>query len=106
MDKEIPKTAFINQFHAVMVFKDRVKGVCLPKERSVSVCDVVIMVPAMESCLSWHITRSRTSTGNSLSVQVVNKTRYVWRVYLEKEQFILAIRHCGDQQAAMDRILT
>ena len=62
--------------------------------------DVVVMVP-MESCLSWHITRSRTSTGHSLSVQVVNKTRYVWRVYLEKEQFNLAIRHCGDQQAAM-----
>ena len=52
------------------------------------------------------LTRSRTSTGHSLSVQVVNKTRYVWRVYLEKEQVNLAIRHCEDQQAAMDLILT
>ena len=68
--------------------------------------DVVMMVP-MESCLSWHITRSRTSTGHSLSVQVVNETRYVWRVYLEKGQFNLAIRHTGgQQQAAMDLILT
>ena len=38
--------------------------------------------------------------------QVVNETRYVWRVYFEKGQFNLAIRHCGDQQAAMDLILT
>ena len=66
---------------------------------------MMLMVP-MVGCLSWHITRSRTSTGHSLSVQVVNKTRYVWRVYLEKEQVNLAIRHCEDQQAAMDLILT
>ena len=105
MDKDIPKAAFITQFHALMLFKDRVKeGVCLLNKQSVF--DVVMMVP-MVDCLSWHITRSRTYTGHSMSVQVVNETRYVWRVYLEKGQFNLAIRHTGgQQQAAMDLILT
>ena len=37
MDKDIPKTAFITQFHALMLFKDRVKGVCLLNKRAVSV---------------------------------------------------------------------
>ena len=37
---------------------------------------------------------------------MVNETRHVWRVCLEQGQFNLDIRHCGDQQAAMDLILT
>jgi len=108
MDKDTPKTAFITQFHALMLFKDRVKGVCLLNEQSVfddsydgTYGGLVGLAHDQVKNIYWAFTEYAV-----YKYQVVNETRHVWRVYLEQGQYNLAMRHCGDQQAAMDLILT
>jgi len=107
-EKDTPRTAYITQFHALMLFKDRVKGVCLLNEQSVfddsydgTYGGLVGLAHDQVKNIYWAFTEYAV-----YKYQVVNETRHVWRVYLEQGQFNLAMRHCGDQQAAMDLILT
>ena len=107
-EKDTPMTAYITQFHALMLFKDRVKGVCLLNEQSVfddsydgTYGGLVGLAHDQVKNIYWAFTEYAV-----YKYQVVNETRHVWRVYLEQGQFNLAMRHCGDQQAAMDLILT
>jgi len=108
LEKETPKTAYITQFHALMLYKDAVKGVCLLNEQVVfeDVYDgtyggLVGLAHDQVKNIYWAFTEYGV-----YRYQVTHENRHVWRVYLEQGQFSLAMRHCGDNPAALDIILT
>lgn len=102
------RTGHITQFHALLLYPDRVRGVCLLNQQ-----------PVLEEVYSGEygglVGLSLDQTTGICWVyseyavyryQVVNESRHVWRVYLEQGQYNLALRHCGNQPAALDLILT
>ena len=106
---EVPKTAFITQFHVLILYKDRVKGVCLLNEQSVFDDDdhdgtygkLVGLAHDQMKNIYWVFTEYAV-----YKYQVCNEARHVWKIYLEQGEYNLAMRHCGEDPAAMDLILT
>ena len=106
---ETARTAFITQFHALILYKDRVKGVCLLNDQSVFDDDdhdgtygkLVGLAHDQSKNIYWVFTEYAV-----YKYQVCNEARHVWKIYLEQGEYNLAMRHCGEDPAAMDLILT
>lgn len=110
-----PRATFLTQFHALILYQktqglgvDRVKGVCLLNEQVVfddlydgTYGSLVGIAHDPVLGLFWTFTEYAV-----YKYKVVNEARNVWRIYLEKDQFELASRHCGQQPGALDQILT
>ena len=94
-----PKLALITEFHALMLYKDRLKGVCLLNEQSVfddvhdgSYGALVGMAHDQMKNIFWVWSEYAV-----YKYSVVNEARHVWKIYLDQGQYNLAMRHCGDQ---------
>ena len=102
------KTAFITEFHALILYKDRVKGVCLLNEQFVfddehdgTYGKLVGLAHDQMKNIFWVFTEYAV-----YKYEVSNEARHVWKIYLEQSQYNLAMRHCGENPEAVDLILT
>ena len=69
---QVPKTALVTQFHALQLYPDRVKAVCVLNEQvtsdilSISVSRLSSMIPTTERTAPWWVSamiRSRQGLG-------------------------------------------
>lgn len=107
-DQLVPKNALVTEFHAMFLYADRVKGVCLLNEQVVfddtydtSHGNLVGIVHDQVKNLYWAYTDYAV-----YKYKVVEESRNIWRIYLEQGKFELAIKHCNDKPSALDLIMT
>ena len=125
-DSDSPKVALITEFHALMLYKDRLKAVCLLNEQSVfddhhdgTFGSLIGMAHDQTKNIFWVwsdyavykysvVNESRLVFIDQLEHNNIDQShcRHVWRIYLDQGQYNLAMRHCSDNPEAMDLILT
>ena len=102
---DIPKQAFITEFHALILYKNRLKGVCLLNDQEVFVDQhdgaLVGMAQDQMKNIFWVFTDYAV-----FKYQVSTEGRHVWRIYLDQDRFDEAMIHVSDQPEAMNVVLT
>ena len=103
-----PKYSFITDFHVLILYKNRLRVICLLNKQDVfddhhdyMYGALVGMAHDQKKNIYWVYTEYAV-----YKYQVVNEGRHVWRIYLEKGQYEKARRCCGDDPEAIDMILT
>ena len=103
--EDIPKQAFITEFHALILYKNKLRGVCLLNDQEIFVDKhdgtLVGMAQDQMKNIFWVYTEYAV-----FKYQVSNEGRHVWRIYLDQEMFVEAARlaqmHASDQPEALD----
>ena len=104
-DDDVPKQAFITEFHALILYKNKLRGICLLNDQEIFVDQhdwtLVGMSQDQMKNIFWVYTEYAV-----LKDQVSNEGRHVWRIYLDQEMFAEAARlaqmHASDQPEALD----
>ena len=104
-EDDIPKQAFITEFHALILYKNKLRGVCLLNDQEIFVDKhdgtLVGMAQDQMKNIFWVYTEYAV-----FKYQVSNEGRHVWRIYLDQEMFAEAARlaqmHASDQPEALD----
>ncbi|CAH0723145.1 unnamed protein product, partial [Brenthis ino] len=101
-----PLSFVLTEFHALLMYSDRVKAVSLLNQELVyedTYSEIhgklknIVMDPARRTI--W------TVTGNAVfRYKVIREERNVWRIYSDKEQFDLAKQYCQNNPAFIDII--
>ena len=104
----LPKSAFITKFHTLMLYKDRLKAICLLNQQNVfeephdgTYGDFVGMSHDQVMNIYWVFTEYAV-----FRYEVDNEARHIWKIYLEQENFELAKKYCEGQPEAVDMVLT
>lgn len=107
-DEAPPRSVQLTQFHALLLYKDKIKSICLLNEQEVfsdhydgTYGSLVGIATDQVKGLYWAFTEYGV-----YKYKVLNESRNVWKIYLEQGQFELATRHCSSQPSALDQILT
>ena len=104
-EDDTPRQAFITEFHALILYKNKLRGVCLLNDQEIFVDQhdgtLVGMAQDQMKNIFWVFTEYSV-----FKFQVSNEGRHVWRIYLDKEMFVeadrLAQMHASDQPEALD----
>jgi len=102
---DIPKSAFITKFHTLMLYKDRLKAICLLNQQKMfdDPHDEPLVGMAHDQVMNIYWVFSEYAV---YKYQVDNEARHIWKIYLEQEEFELAKHYCAEQPEAVDMILT
>lgn len=104
--KETPLTFVLTEFHALIMYSDRVKAISLLNQELVyedhysevhGKLKNIIKDPKRRTI--WAVTEKTV-----FRYKVVREERNVWRIYSDKEQFDLAKEHCHNNPAFIDII--
>ena len=104
-EDDIPRQAFITEFHALILYKNKLRGICLLNDQEIFVDQhdgtLVGMAQDQMKNIFWVYTEYSV-----FKYQVSNEGRHVWRIYLDQEKFLeaerLAQMHAHDQPEALD----
>ncbi|EDV25490.1 uncharacterized protein TRIADDRAFT_55631 [Trichoplax adhaerens] len=104
-----PISLTVTEFHALLLFKDRLNAVALLNEEVVfedyfqgnAFNDVIAVLVDPVSKIIWMY--SQTSI---FQFEVIHEDRYVWRMLLEKNEFEKAKQFCKDNPVHLDKVLT
>ena len=104
-EDDIPRQAFITEFHALILYKNKLRGICLLNDQEIFVDQhdgtLVGMAQDQMKNIFWVYTEYSV-----FKYQVSNEGRHVWRIYLDQEKFReaerLAQMHAHDQPEALD----
>ena len=104
-DDDVPKQAFITEFHALILYKNKLRGICLLNQQEIFVDQhdgtLVGMAQDQMKNIFWVYTEYAV-----FKYQVSNEGRHVWRIYLDLGMFEeagrLAQMHANDQPDALD----
>ncbi|KAI7860888.1 Pep3/Vps18/deep orange family-domain-containing protein [Circinella umbellata] len=105
---EIPISVAITEFHFILLYKDRIRAVCQLNDQIVyeemiptsQDEEVVGMVVDDIKRTFWIYT-----TFSIYELSVENEERDVWKLYLEKSQYDMALQYCKDP-AQKDKVYT
>lgn len=107
-EQNLSKNALVTEFHVMLLYPDRVKGVCLLNEQVVfddvynpSHGKLVGIAHDQVKNVYWAFTDYAV-----FKYMVVNESRHIWKIYLQQGKFELATKHSSSQPDALNLILT
>ncbi|CAJ0764682.1 7508_t:CDS:10 [Entrophospora sp. SA101] len=105
---EIPLSIALTEFHFIMLYQERIRAIC--QLNDAIVYDEIIPLKAGEQVRTMTVDTVKNTfwvyTDSSIFELIINKEdRDVWKLYLEKQKFDIALKYCKNQ-AQCDKVLT
>ncbi|XP_015172039.1 PREDICTED: vacuolar protein sorting-associated protein 18 homolog isoform X2 [Polistes dominula] len=102
-----PLSFVLTEFHALLLYPDRVKGISLLNQDLIFEDIYNDTVEKLLNIVKDPINRSiwAYSERAVFKYKVTKEDRNVWQVYLDKEEFELAKQYCKDNPAYIDQVL-
>ncbi|KAI4496505.1 hypothetical protein M0804_000315 [Polistes exclamans] len=103
----IPLSFVLTEFHALLLYPDRVKGISLLNQDLIFEDIYNDTVEKLLNIVKDPVNRSiwAYSERAVFKYKVTKEDRNVWQVYLDKEEFELAKQYCKDNPAYIDQVL-
>lgn len=103
----IPLSFVLTEFHALLLYPDRVKGISLLNQDLIFEDIYNDTVEKLLNIVKDPVNRSIWAYSEKavFKYKVTKEDRNVWQVYLDKEEFELAKQYCKDNPAYIDQVL-
>ncbi|KAI9491455.1 Pep3/Vps18/deep orange family-domain-containing protein [Zychaea mexicana] len=105
---EIPISVAITEFHFILLYKDRIRAVCQLNDQIIY--EEMIPTSQNEEVVGMAVDDIKKTfwiytTFSIYELGVENEERDVWKLYLEKTQYDMALQYCKDP-AQKDKVYT
>ncbi|KAI4499403.1 hypothetical protein M0802_005663 [Mischocyttarus mexicanus] len=102
-----PLSFVLTEFHALLLYPDRVKGISLLNQDLIFEDIYNDTVEKLLNIVKDPVNRSIWAYSEKavFKYKVTKEDRNVWQVYLDKEEFELAKQYCKDNPAYIDQVL-
>ncbi|XP_076234523.1 vacuolar protein sorting-associated protein 18 dor isoform X2 [Calliopsis andreniformis] len=102
-----PLSFVLTEFHALLLYPDRVKGISLLNQELIFEDIYNDVVGKLLNITKDYVTRSiwAYSERAVFKYKVNKEDRNVWQVYIDKGEFELAKQYCKDNPAHIDQVL-
>ncbi|XP_041978717.1 vacuolar protein sorting-associated protein 18 homolog isoform X2 [Aricia agestis] len=104
--KEVPLSFVLTEFHALLMYSDRVKAVSLLNQELVYEDHYSEVHGKLKNIIKDPIRKTifAVTEKTIFRYKVTREERNVWRIYSDKEQFDLAKEYCNNNPAFIDMI--
>ncbi|XP_054719566.1 vacuolar protein sorting-associated protein 18 homolog [Uloborus diversus] len=107
-EKRTPLSVLLTEFHVLVLFRDRIKAICVVNEQLVfddafteTYGSLKGIVKDQEKNSIWVF-----SDMAIYRYKVTKEDRYVWEVYLDKKEYELAKQYCKGDPVKYDKVLS